>query len=311
MPENVTKLGKGKIVPTPDYVNAALENKPSVVFEMNDELKDMISVESFFKAFAKDPEICACDAKVLKKYISRKIEVNKDGKKQTIKYGSSVRNECLKAIRLAMKVSTYHQGYDDFAMAIAQQIKKNKVFDKYKTKDKMATKLATVVNSLIKNQDVRIYAMPVEVWKLNNYKPLYLAVKESVKKESQISSILEFIPFDLLPNKVTKKVLATAIKKDPKVWLKLNQYNLGKFKNDDYILYVTYNSCKANKCSEIVLQYFTAEQKKNAEKKLQGVLKRKETQMKKANAKLLDSTKLTAEKPEKQETKTNDDEKVL
>ena len=93
--------------------------------------------------------------------------------------------------------------------------------------------------------------------------------------------------------------------------MKLNQYNLGKFKNDDYILYVTYNSCKANKCSEIVLQYFTAEQKKNAEKKLQGVLKRKETQMKKANAKLLDSTKLTAEKPEKQETKTNDDEKVL
>ena len=33
--------------------------------------------------------------------------------------------------------------------------------------------------------------------------------------------------------------------------------------------------------------------------------------MKKANAKLMDSTKLTAEKPEKQETKTNDDEKVL
>ena len=42
MPENVLKLGKGNVIPTEEYVNLALETKPSVIFEMNDELKNMI-----------------------------------------------------------------------------------------------------------------------------------------------------------------------------------------------------------------------------------------------------------------------------
>ena len=149
MPENVTKLGKGNVVPTKEFVNLALEQNPSVVFDMNEQLKSMIDINSFVKAFANDPEICACNAPVLKKKIIRNIEVHRNGKLQELKYVSSVRNECLKAIRIAMGVSKQHQGYDDFAVEIAKQLKQNKVLEKYQTKDKMATKLATVVNSLI------------------------------------------------------------------------------------------------------------------------------------------------------------------
>ncbi|MGN1221854.1 MAG: hypothetical protein ACI4TT_01305, partial [Christensenellales bacterium] len=274
MPENVTKLGKGNVVPTKEFVNLALEQKPSVVFDMNEQLKSMIDINSFVKAFAKDPEICACNAPVLKKKIIRDIEVYRNGKLQELKYVSSVRNECLKAIRIAMGVSKQHQGYDDFAVEIAKQLKQNKVLEKYQTKDKMATKLATVVNSLIKNQDVRIYAMPVEVWKLNNYKTLYLAVKESVKKGSKISGILEFIPFDLLPENVTRKVVATAIKKDPQIWRELEQYNLEFLKDNPYIQYVTYDSCKKHKKMDIIEAEFSDKEKLTAENKIKGVLKR-------------------------------------
>lgn len=283
MPENVTKLGKGNIVPTASFVNLAIEQKPSVIFSLNEDLKEKISIESFVTAFAKDPEICASDAPVLKKRIKRTIEVVRKGKLQKIKYSSTIRNECLKAIRIAMGVSAAYPGYDDFAVEIAKQLKANKVFSKFQTKDKMATKLPTVVNSMIKNQDVRIYAMPVEVWKLNNYKPLYLAVKESTKKNSKINGILEFIPFDLLPEKITKKVVATALKKDPYIWHELEQYKLEYLKDNAYIQYVTYDACKKQNCLFILEPELSSEEMVKAENKINGVNKRKQTKYKKGN----------------------------
>lgn len=282
MPENVLKLGKGKIVPTPELVNLAIAEQPNLIFEMNDELKAMISAEGFIYAFAQDPEICACDVPVLKKVLRDNVVVERGGKKYRTQVYSTVRNECLKAIRLAMGVSEYHTGFDDFASDIAEVLKYNKVLKKYQTQDKMATKLPTVVNALIKNQDIRIYAMPVEVWKLNNYKPLYLAVKESVKQNSNIRDILEFIPFDLLPENVTKKVVAMAILKRPELWCRLEQYNLEYLKEDTYIQYVTYKSCKKNNRMDIVNLYFTDEQTQKATAKYNGVIKRAQTRMKRA-----------------------------
>ena len=308
MPENVTKLGKGNIVPTEELVNLAIEQKPSVIFDMNEQLKSMITTDGFINAFVKDPEICACDVPVLKKYISRDIRASRKGKIQQINYKASLRNECLKAIRIAMGVSTPHEGYDDFAVVIAYQLMKNKVFDKYQTKDKMATKLATVVNSLIKNQDVRIYAMPVEVWKLNNYKTLYLAVKESLKNDSKISGVLEFIPFDLLPENVTRKVVATAIKKDPKIWSELEQYNLEHLKDNAFIQYVAYASCKKHNKMEIIESELSDKEKLTAENKMKGVLKRKDTKVKKASKVYLPSVIYKDEKPTENKTSIESDE---
>ena len=289
MPENVTRLGKGNIVPTSAYVNIAVETKPSVIFELNDELKSLVTKSAFINAFTKDPEICASNAPALKQYIARNIVVFKNDKLKEIKYKSTVRNECLKAIRIAMGVSRVHEGYDDFAEEIAEKLVKNKVFEKYQTKDKMATKIPTVVNSLIKNQDIRIYAMPVEVWKLNNYKPLYLAVRESLKKNSKINGVLEFIPFDLLPEKVTRKVVAEALKKDPKVWSELEQYNLEYLKDNAFIQYVAYASCKKHKCLDIIEDELSSKEKLTAENKIQGIVKRKNTKMHKADKKYLPS----------------------
>lgn len=296
MPENVLKLGKGNVIPTEEYVNLALETKPSVIFEMNDELKNMITIESFVTAFASDPEICASDASVLKKYINRTFKVEQKGKIKKVHYRSSVRSECLKAIRIAMGVSKVHRGYDDFANQIAQQLKANKVLQQYKTKDKMATKLATVVNALIKNQDVRLYAMPVEVWKLNNYKTIYHAVRRSCKENSKISGLLEFIPFDLLPQKVTKKVVATAIARKPEIWEELECYQLEDLKLDPYIQYVTYAACKKQNKMDIIDFELTEKEKKVAESKLKGVLKRKENKVKKAQSACLQNVVYKASK---------------
>lgn len=283
MPENVTKLGKGNVLPTPEYVNLAIETQPSIVFELNDDLKNMISIDSFFKAFQKDPTIFACKLNVLRKFVSRTFETFENGEKQKVKYCSNVRNECLKAIRLAMGVSDYHKGYDDFAMQIAKAFKKNKLFAQHNIKDKMAVVYATVINSLIKNQDMRIFALPVEVWKLNNYKPLYLAVKESCKDKSKIKGVLEFVPFDLLPEKVVKKVVATALSINPKIWDELYTYNLASLHKDPYIQYVTYKACKEQNLMNIVEEDFSKKELKRAQNKFLGVLKRSETKLKKAD----------------------------
>ncbi|MGN1212779.1 MAG: hypothetical protein ACI4TZ_01935 [Christensenellales bacterium] len=281
MPENVTKLGKGNIVPTKELVNLAIEQKPSIVFEMNEQLKSLIDIDSFVNVFTKAPEICTCDAPVLKQKISRDIQVYRKGDLKNIKYKLGLREECLKAIRIAMGVSKQHNGYDDYAGEIAERLKKSKALDKNQTKYKMATKLATVANALIKKQDVRVYSMPVEVWELNNYKTLYLAVRESVKKDSKLSGILEFIPFKLLPEKVTRKVVATALKKDPCIWSQLEQYNLGYLKENPFIQYVTYKSCKKYKRMDIIETEFSDKQKLTAENKIKGILKRKDTKIKK------------------------------
>lgn len=281
MPENITKLGKGKIVANKELVNLAIEQNPNLVFDMNEQLKSLIDVDGFVDAFTKSPEICTCDAPVLKQKISRDIQVYRKGELKNIKYKLGLREECLKAIRIAMGVSKQHKGYDDYAGEIAERLEKNKSLENNKTKYKMATKLATVANALIKKQDVRLYAMPVEVWELNNYKTLYLAVRESVKEDSKLSGILEYIPFELLPQKVTRKVVATALKKDPCIWNQLEQYNLGYLKENPFIQYVTYKSCKKYKRMDIIEKEFSDKQKLTAENKIKGILKRKDTRIKK------------------------------
>lgn len=281
MPENITKLGKGKIVANKELVNLAIEQNPNLVFDMNEQLKSLIDVDGFVDAFTKSPEICTCDAPVLKQKISRDIQVYRKGELKNIKYKLGLREECLKAIRIAMGVSKQHKGYDDYAGEIAERLEKNKSLENNKTKYKMATKLATVANALIKKQDVRLYAMPVEVWELNNYKTLYLAVRESVKEDSKLSGILEYIPFELLPQKVTRKVVATALKKDPCIWNQLEQYNLGYLKENPFIQYVTYKSCKKYKRMDIIETEFSDKQKLTAENKIKGILKRKDTRIKK------------------------------
>lgn len=308
MPENITKLGKGNVVPTPELVNYALVQKPAVVFDMNDDLKAMISRESFVEAFAKNPEICASKAPVLDKYISRTFKVTKKGKEKIINYRSKIRTECLKAIRIAMGVSKVHKGYDDFAVEIANELKANKALDHFKTKDKMSTQLATVVNSLIKNQDVRIYAMPVDVWKLNNYKTLYLAVKESVKKGSKIDGILEFIPFDLLPEKVTRKVVGVALAKDPTIWAELEQYNLEYLKDNPYIQYITYNACKKLNRMDIIENELSDKEKQVAESKIKGVLKRKQNKALKASKAKLPNKVFTVDAQQAKNVATTEDE---
>jgi hypothetical protein len=282
LPENVTRLGKGNVMPTEEYVKIALLSKPSVIFQMNDDLKNMISIDTFIKAFVKDPDICASDAKVLKAKISRKVFVKQKGVTSEKELVTTVRSECLKAIRLATGVSKYHAGYDDYADVIADDLRISHALDKYQTKDNLATKLPTIVNTMIKKQDIRLYAMPVEVWKLNNYKTLYTAVKEATKKGSAIGDILEFIPFGLLPKDVTKRVVGVAIKNDPEVWNKLQECNLDYLKSDAYIQYAEYKSCKEHKNESLIEQVLTETEIKKASGKYKGIIKRKKNRVVKA-----------------------------
>lgn len=283
-PNNITKLGKGGVLPTQELVDIAVVSNPEIIFSLSDSLKNMISEKAFFSAFVKNPDVCASNAKVLKKVVKRKAVVSKNGEQEEKKIATTVRSECLKALRLASGVSRYHKGYDDFAVLLAEELIANNVLKKYESAEALATKLPTIVNIMIKNQNIKLYAMPAEVWKLNNYKTLYLAVKESCKANSKIKDILEYIPFDLLPEKVTKKVVAIALQKNPQVWLKLDECNLEYLKQDGFIQYVMAKSCIENKQEQFLLSQFKDENLLKALSKYQGVLKRKENKVTKAKS---------------------------
>lgn len=301
-PENIAKLGKAGVVPTEELVAIAIKSKPSIIFSLNKDIKDMITKDAFFSAFVKDPDICASDAKVLRKVIKRKAKVNIKGEEQEKLISTTVRSECLKALRLASGVSRYHQGFDDVAIVLAEQLTKNKVLKKYNTKEILATKLPTLVNILIKTQNIKIYSLPAEVWKLNNYKTLYYVVKESFKDNSKIGDVLEYLPFDLLPEKVTKKVVALALSKDPEIWNRLADLNLEKYKNNAYIQYVEYKSCKEHKREDLIANLLTEKEIKTASSKYSGMLKRKSNEkIRRTNAKIENIKNLKTEVSKKED----------
>lgn len=290
LPDNITKLGKGSIVPNEELVEMAMVSDPMVVFKFDDNLKSFISQELFLSCFAINPLILLADLDILKSKIVRRVNVStKDGIVEKV-LKSTVRTECLKAIRLAEKVSRYHPGYDDFALSIAKEIATSSLFSKNKSKEEMIVKIPTVVNAMIKKQDQNLRACPVTTWKLNNNKTLYAALRESVKADSELEGLLGDIPTKLLPVKVAKKAVAVAITGDPEVYTKLDEYGLGAWRNDAYIKYVAYKSCQKHKRMDIIEAEFNEKDIKIADSKYRADKTRK------ANAKAKKQNKTTQEK---------------
>lgn len=285
-PDVVTKLGKGGIVAIPELVSVALDSDPLVIFKFNDDLKQLVSKEAFISAFSRNILVMLADVPVLKSAIRYEVKTVKDGKEEIVKVKSNVRSECLKAIRLAEGVSRYHEGYDNFANVIALKLRASKTFKKNATSDAFTMKVPTAVNAMIKKENPKLRAMPVESWRLNRNKTLYSAVRKSVKADSKLKDLLADIPTTLLPAKVTKKAVACAIMGDPEVYNKLSEYGLEDLKADAYIQFVTFKSCKKHDRMDIIEGNFDSEQTKLANKKFKMVKTRKENIIKKKKEKL-------------------------
>src|SRR5574344_688113 len=243
-PENITKLGKAGILPTENLVKTAVLKEPLVIFKINEDLKNLITKEIFIDAFIKNPLILTSDCKALKEHITRSFFDERLGIDKEI--STTLRTECLKAIRLAEGVSRFHEGYDDFAVEIANKLIGSKSFKTYKMSDVILTKIPTVVNAMIKKHSPILRACPVETWKLNGNKTLYSVSRESAKVNSDIYDILADITLGLISPKVVKNSVLKAIAVNPKFYLRLDELGLGQYMQDQTVQFAFYKSCKKN-----------------------------------------------------------------
>jgi len=276
-PENLLKFGKAGIVVDQNLVQIAMRSKPAVVFKFNDDMKQYIAKEFFVECFVKDPTIITADLKVLKNKFTFKVDTfDEQGQPMVKKVLSSVRTECLKAMRLALGVSEYHKGFDDLAMSMAKKLKKVKLLQSQEVRTQFEAKLPTYINALIKLKDSRLRACPPETWVMNNNKTLYQAVRESSKAKSPLKDLLGDIATTSLSEKTKRKAIAEAIKIDPTIFEKLEEYSLAEFIDDDYIKYVRYVSCLKHNNPRVIEQNFTQEDIAKSKAKVQRLITRKQ-----------------------------------
>lgn len=272
-PENILKLSRGGIYVTKELVNLAVKLDPLVIFKLDEEQNEMVSKEAFIEAFTNNPVVLVSDCPVLKEKIRRKVNVyDKDEEKIVEReISSALRTECLKAIRLAEKVSVYHKGYDDFASQIAEKLKASPRFASYKNDEQIYSKIPTVVNVMIKKEIQGLRGFRAENWKLNRNKTLYSAVRNSVKPNSKLVDLLGDIPFDDMDDKIAEKAICNAIKIEPKTFLNLKKYSLDNFQKDAFVQYTAFKYCKKYKDEETwkkTCEMLTKKEIKEAESKI-------------------------------------------
>lgn len=274
--------GKDGLVISYEFVKMAVLAEPMIISKMNDEMRGLITPELFIEAFVKNPLVLSIkDLHVLKHKFVREIEVTELSKEtnkietKTKKLVTSLRTECLKAVRLSENVSRYHKGYDDLALDIAQRLNKSKEFQNKKYSAELLSNFATLMNALIKKENQQLRAVSAEAWLVNNGKPMYKAMRTSSKKNSELEGLISDMPTSLLPEKVVKKLIITAVLTNPEFYLKLEEYGFGSYKDDVTVKYNVYKSLKRHGMLKQVQNYLNEEDTKKSKNKLNGVDKRK------------------------------------
>lgn len=258
-----------------DYISTAILSNPMVSAKMNKEMKDMVDEKLFLKAFVKNPMILSVsDLKALKHKYSKEVENVVDGKVETKVVKTTLRTECLKAIRLAENVSNYHKQYDEFALNLANQLKKSQTYQNKKFSPELLSNFSTLMNVMIKKTNQKLRAVSVEAWKVNNGKPMYKAVRVSAKQNSQLEGLLGDMPTALLPTKVVEKLIITAIKINPNEYLNLEEYGLGEYSKNTTVKYNVYKSLKKHKMLDVVDVFLNKNDVEKSKNKLEGVGKR-------------------------------------
>ena len=293
-PEIITGFkGKDGLYVSYDFVKMAVLSDPMVIAKMNDEMRELITPELFIEAFAKNPLVLSIkDLKVLKHRFVREVQVYEKSKEADTpadlvnkKITTNLRTECLKAIRLSENISRYHEGYDDIALDIAKKLKKSKEYQNKKYSSELLGNFATLMNSLIKKENQQLRAVSAQAWLVNNGKPMYKAMRTSSKKDSELEGLISDMPTSLLPEKVVKKLIITAVLTNPEFYLKLDEYGFGDYVDDATVKYNVYKSLKKHGMLKQVENFLDEEDATKSKNKLSGVAKRKKTKQEKEQPK--------------------------
>ena len=281
-PEIITGFkGKDGLFVSYEFVKMAVLADPMVITKMNDEMRGLITPELFIEAFAKNPLVLTIkDLDVLKYKFIREIEVYEKTTANKVKQKTkiivtSLRTECLKAIRLSENISRYHEGYDDIALDIAKKLNQSKEYQNKKYSSELLSNFATLMNSLIKKENQQLRAVSAEAWLVNNGKPMYKAMRTSSKKDSELEGLISDMPTSLIPEKVVKKLIITAVKTNPEFYLKLKEYGFGNYVDNVTVKYNVYKSLKKHGMLKQVERYLDEKDVIKSKNKLDGVDKRK------------------------------------
>lgn len=259
-------------------IETAVLSDPMIMFRFSYGMKKLISPEMFVKAFAKNPVVLTVkNLPCLDFRFKVEFDIEQGGEKVHKVFYQKLRTECLKAIRLSEGVSVYHEKYDDLAKAISKQIERYKnSFDKNKFDEKLLIKCATLMNVMIKKNNQQLRMVSPKAWLVNNGKPMYKAIRESAKKDSELEGLIEDMPTAMIQEKTTKKLIIQAILVNPEFYLKLDDYGMGKYKDDGTIKYNVYKSLKKHGMLRQYESFLTDTDFKKAKTKLQAVEKKKQ-----------------------------------
>lgn len=276
-PEVITmfKDKNGLYINNKNLQNAILAD-PMVIAKLSDELKDQVTADMFIDAFIRNPLVLSIkDLPCLKHRFSRVVEVMDKGQTVIKKLSTTVRTECLKAIRLSEGVSNYHKGYDDIALVIANGLNNSKSFQSKKYSAELLKEFATLMNAMIKKENQKLRAVSPEAWLTNNGKPMYKAVRKSAKKNSQLEGLLADLPTARLPEKVVKRLVIAAVKTNPEIYLHLTEYGLSRYVDDATVKYNVFKSLKKHGMLKQKDRFLSEEDSQKASNKLAGAEKRK------------------------------------
>ena len=275
-PELITNFkGKNGLVPTLDYIKLAIQTNPMVMAQFSKEMKEQIQMDMFIDAFVENPLVLTIPGiTCLKDTIFRTVKVDDHGQEVEKKIRTTLRTECLKAIRLSEGVSRFHKGYDNFALHIAKKLQKSKSFQKNKYSPELLKNFATLMNVMIKKKNQNLRVIPKEAWLVNNGKPAYKATRDSVKDNSELGGLLgDFPEFD---EEFTKRLIIVAIKVNPNVYLDLNKYGLGKYQIDATVQYNVLKSLKKHGMLKKANEFLSEDALNKAQSKLKAQAKIKE-----------------------------------
>lgn len=289
-PEIITGFkGKDGLEISYEYIKMAILSEPMVISKMDDEMRELITPELFIEAFVKNPLVLSIEnLKVLKHRFTREVKVFEKSKDVDTpadlvnkKVTTNLRTECLKAIRLSENTSRYHEGYDDIALEIANKLKKSKEYQNKKFSSELLGHFATLMNSMIKKGNQQLRAVSAKAWLVNNGKPMYKAMRTSAKKDSKLEGLISDMPTSLLPEKVVKKLIITAVLTNPEFYLKLDAYGFGNYLDDPTVKYNVYKSLKKHGMLKKVKNFLDEKDATKSKNKLSGVAKRKKARQEK------------------------------
>lgn len=277
-PEVITMFkGKNGLYVNQKNIQKAVLADPMVIAKLSDELKAQITPELFIEAFVKNPLVLSIkELPCLKHRYTRNVVVEEKGQIVEKKISTTLRTECLKAIRINEGVSTYHKGYDDIALTIAHGLEKSKTYQHNKYSADLLKEFATLMNAMIKKGNQKLRAVSPEAWLTNNGKPMYKAVRKSAKKDSELEGLLADLPTARLPEKIVKRLVVAAVKSNPEVYLHLKEYGLERYVDDATVKYNVFKSLKKHGMLKQKERFLKEEDIQKASNKLAGAEKRKQ-----------------------------------